>query len=124
MSRIFAAALAFALCAAPALAADDMMANFIGNTVVSTGGMAEVHTHYRADHGFDMVGSAMGITRTFKGTWSVDAKGNLCRSFDGDAPPDTPNPLCNPLTPHKVGDTWTADFNGKTRTLTLKAGLQ
>jgi hypothetical protein len=112
------------LAAAPAWAADDVMASFYGNTVVSTGGIAEVHTHYRPDHSFDMVASRMGFSRTFKGSWAIDAKNNLCRTFVGDAPPDTPNPLCLPFTPHKVGESWTVDVNGSSRTATLKAGIE
>ena len=112
------------LTAAPAWAADDVMASFYGNTVVSTGGIAEVHTHYRPDHSFDMVASRMGFSRVFKGTWAIDAKNNLCRTFVGDAPPDTPNPLCLPFTPHKVGESWTVDVNGSSRTATLKAGIE
>ena len=112
------------LAAAPAAAGDDVMANFYGNTVISTGGMAEVHTHYRADHSFDMTASMMGMSRTFKGTWAVDAKGNLCRTFVGGVPPDTTNPLCLLIAAHKVGDTWTIDMNGSSRTVTLKAGIE
>ena len=113
-----------ALCATPALAADDVMANTYGNTVVSTGGMSEVHTHYRADHSFDMVGSMMGMSKTFKGTWALDGKGNLCRTFEGETPPGTTNPLCTPIAAHKIGETWTMDANGQTRTITLKPGIQ
>ncbi len=113
-----------ALCVTPALSSDDVMANTYGNTVVSTGGMAEVHTHYRADHSFDMAASMMGMSQTFKGTWAVDGKGNLCRTFDGAAPPNTPNPLCTPIAEHKIGDTWTLDANGQTRTVSLKPGIQ
>ena len=113
-----------ALYATPALAGDEIMANTFGNTVVSTGGAAEVHTHYRADHSFDMVGSMMGMSQTFKGTWALDGKGNLCRTFEGDAPPNTANPLCTPIAEHKIGDTWTMTTNGETRTVTLKPGIQ
>ena len=124
MSKLVCAISGAVLFVTPALAADDAMANFFGNTVVSTGGIAEVHTHYQPDHTFDMVASRLGFSRTFKGTWAIDPKGNLCRTFVGDVPPDTPNPLCLPLTPHKVGDTWTIDMNGSTRTVTLKAGTE
>jgi len=124
MRRLLIAAPIAALCATPAFAAGDVMASTYGNTVVSTGGMTEVHTHYRADHSFDMVGSRMGFSRTFKGTWALDGKGNLCRTFDGDAPPDTANPLCTPVAAHKIGDTWAVQANGETRTVTLKAGIQ
>jgi hypothetical protein len=123
MRRFWIAASLLALCAMPARAADDM-AGYYGNTIVSTGGAAEIHTHYRADHTFDIVGSMLGMSRSFKGTWAMDGKGNVCRTFVGDAPKNTPNPLCTPLAAHKVGDIWTVTMNGKTRTLTLKAGVQ
>ncbi|MBI3677806.1 MAG: hypothetical protein HY243_14450 [Proteobacteria bacterium] len=86
--------------------------------------MFEIHIHYRADHSFDMVGTMMGLSKTFKGTWATDAKGELCRTYVGDAPPNTPNPNCRPLATHKVGDIWTVETNGETRTITLKAGVQ
>jgi opacity protein-like surface antigen len=124
MSKFLIAASVAALCATQALAGDDVMANTYGNTIVSTGGMSEVHTHYRADHSFDMVGSMMGMSKTFKGSWALDGKGNLCRTFDGETPPNTANPLCTPVAAHKMGDTWTMDANGSTRTITLKPGIQ
>jgi hypothetical protein len=109
--------------AAPALAADDLMAGFYGNTIVSTGGVAEIHTHYRADHSFDLVGSMLGMSRTYKGSWTLDGKGDVCRTFAGDPPPQTPNPLCTPIAAHKIGDSWTVTMDGKTRALSLKAGV-
>ena len=124
MSKFLIAASVAALCATQAFAGDDVMANTYGNTIVSTGGMSEVHTHYRADHSFDMVGSMMGMSKTFKGSWALDGKGNLCRTFDGETPPNTANPLCTPVAAHKVGDTWTMESNGATRTVTLKPGIQ
>ena len=124
MTRFLIAASIAALCVTPALAADDVMANTYGNTVVSTGGMNEVRSHYRADHSFDMVGSMMGMSKTFKGTWALDGKGNLCRTFDGDVPPNATNPMCTPVAAHKIGDTWSVEANGSTRNVTLKAGIQ
>jgi hypothetical protein len=122
MHRFLIAALV--LCAVPAFAADDVMGGFYGNTIVSTGGAAEIHTHYRADHSFDLVGSMMGMSQTFKGTWVLDDKGDVCRTFVGAVPPNSPNPLCTPIAAHKIGDTWTVTSNGQTRTLTLEAGVQ
>lgn len=125
MKTILIAAALVAFAATPVLAGDEeMMAPYYGNTVVSTGGMAEVHTHYRADHTFDLTGSMMGMSQSFKGTWAFDGKGNVCRTFVGDVPPNTPNPLCRQLLAHKVGDTWTVTMNGNTSTLTLKPGVQ
>jgi len=124
MSRLLIAACVVALYATPALAGDEIMASTFGNTVVSTGGMREIRSHYRADHSFDMVGSMLGMHRTYKGTWALDGKGNLCRTFIGDVPSNTANPLCTPVAEHKIGDTWTMTTNGETRTVTLKPGIQ
>jgi len=56
MNRFLVAAFLATVCTAPAFAADDVMANFYGNTIISTGGKATIRTHYRADHTFDFVG--------------------------------------------------------------------
>ena len=115
---------AFALVAVPALADGDVMAGFYGNTVVSTTSMGEAHTHYRADHGFDMVGSMMGMSKTFKGTWALDGQGHLCRTFDGDTPPNIQNPSCVPIAARKPGDSWTVEMKSGTANVTLKPGIQ
>jgi hypothetical protein len=102
-----------------AVAADDVMANFYGNTVVSTGGMGESHTYYAADHSFEQ--KILGYD--IKGTWALDDKGNLCRTYP-QTMPGMPNPLCTPIASHKIGDTWTVQVGQDTRTVTLKAGIQ
>ena len=122
MNKYLIAASFVALFASPTFADDDVMAGFYGNTVVSTGGSATIRTHYRPDHTFDFVGSMMFISRTFRGTWALDDKGNICRTYVGDAPPDTPNPNCTPVVARKIGEVWKSK-DGK-RTLTLKAGVQ
>jgi hypothetical protein len=122
MNRFLIAASLAVIHAAPAFATDDVMANFYGNTIVSKGSSATMRTHYRADHTFDLVGSMMFISKTFKGTWTLDGEGNLCRTYIGSTPPDTPNPQCTPLVPRNVGDVWKSKDN--TRTLTLKAGVE
>lgn len=124
MRKFLIAASVAVLCATPALAGDEIMASTYGNTVVSTGGGSEARTHYRANHSFDMTGSRMGMSQTFKGTWALDGKGNLCRTFVGDAPQGTRNPLCLPFAAHKLGDTWTMEANGQSRTFALKPGIQ
>jgi hypothetical protein len=106
-----------------ASAADDIMAGFYGNTVISSGGMLESRTHYRADHTFDVTATAMGQSFNDKGTWKIDDKGQLCRTYDA-PPPGMPNPLCIPSESHKVGDSWTVSVNGQTRNMMLKAGIQ
>lgn len=103
-----------------AMAADNMMAEFYGNTIVSKGGMADTHSYYNADHTFRMTAPAFGME--WKGTWKLDGT-TLCRTFEK-TPPGTSNPLCTPLAAHKVGDTWTATADGKTRTVSLVKGIQ
>jgi hypothetical protein len=122
MRRTLFAAAAFVLAVAPALAADDPMAGFYGNTVEVTGPSFNVTVHYRADHTMDSSGTIAGKTFSTKGTWKVDDKGQLCRTYDT-TPPTMTNPFCTPATPHKVGDTWTATTpDGSPRTITLKVG--
>jgi hypothetical protein len=54
-----------------------------------------------------------------KGTWALDDKGQLCRTYET-PPPGVTNPLCTPWTAHKVGDTWTLGD----RSITLVQGIQ
>ena len=119
---LFGAAALVAVSSA-ALAADDIMAGFYGNTVISSGGVLESHTHYRADHTFDVTATAMGQSFNGKGTWAIDDKGQLCRTYET-PPPGMPNPLCIPASSHKVGESWTITVNGSTRLMTLKAGIE
>jgi len=107
--------------AVSALAGDeDVMSGYYGNTAISTGGRAELHTTYNADHTFVMKVPAYGME--FKGTWALDGA-KLCRTYES-PPPGVTNPLCTPVEAHKVGDTWTLDADGTTRTMTLVKGIQ
>jgi len=115
MNRFLIAATLLALCATPAFAADDPMAGFYGNTVVSTGGSATIRTHYRADHTFDFTGSMLFMSKTFRGTWALDGKGGLCRTYIGDPPPDTPNPVRNSDSAYPVADRCRSSDNARTR---------
>ena len=118
MRLVFLGATLLLGAAGPAFA-DDIMANYFGNTVVAKGAMGEMHMHYRADHTFDANASNMMGSMTFKGSWKFDDKGQLCRvAVNG--PPGMPNPLCTPWEAHKIGDTWTAPG----RSATLVAGIK
>lgn len=101
-----------------ASAADDLMANTYGNTLVSisSGGM-EAHTYYSADHTFSGKVPAMGFE--YKGTWAIDDKGQLCRTFDPPVPGRN-NPDCDPLENRAVGDKWTSADGGS---VTLVQGV-
>ncbi|HEY1708861.1 MAG TPA: hypothetical protein VGG10_11405 [Rhizomicrobium sp.] len=107
----------------PALAADDLMAGTYGNTVISKSSTIEGHWHYRADHSFDSSFSTPMGSLQSKGTWAIDDKGQLCRTFDA-PPPGVTNPLCVAWTARKIGDAWQVTSNGRTSNLTLVAGVQ
>jgi hypothetical protein len=121
MIRSVLLGLACSVCfVASAWAEDDVMAGFYGNTAISTGGTAEAHWNYAADHNFIMKVPSYGVV--FKGTWAVK-DGQLCRTFDS-PPPGIANPLCTPIEAHKVGDTWKIGTGSETRTVTLVQGVQ
>jgi len=111
---LFGAAALIAVSSAASAADDDMMANTYGNTLVLVGanGM-ESHTYYNADHTFSGKVPSMGFE--YKGTWAIDDKGELCRTFDPPVPGRT-NPDCGPLENHAIGDKWTG-ADGTTITL-------
>ena len=113
-------AAALAALSTPAFAGDELMASFFGNTAVATGGLADTHTYYNADHSFTM--TAPAFNKEWKGTWKLDGN-TLCRTYET-APPGVSNPLCTPIEQHKVGDTWSLTMDGKTRTVTLVKGIQ
>lgn len=108
-----------------AIAADDPMASYYGNTVISKGSNGESHTHYKKGGTLDATLSGMMGSINLTGTWKLDDKGQLCRTYDN-LPPmlQIPNPLCTAFTPHKVGDTWTITMGGQPRTVSLVAGIQ
>lgn len=107
--------LAFALSATAAMAADDIMAPRFGNTIVVTnanGGKSTIC--YNADYTFKASNGLISIN----GTWKLD-NGKLCRTYNFTIP-GRANPECDPVTPHKVGDTWTSGEN----TFSLVKGIQ
>jgi hypothetical protein len=106
--------------ASPVATGPDLMAGYYGNTVISTGGMAEVHIQYNADHTFVMNVPAFALR--FKGTWALNGS-NLCFTYDV-TPPGVTNPDCGPIVAHKVSDTWTEQADDGPRKLTLVAGMQ
>jgi hypothetical protein len=120
MRKIVLASLAaFALATTVSMAADDVMATRYGNTTVSTDAKGvETKVYYSADHTFTFKSG----TQSGKGTWKIDG-GNICLTYEV-AIPGVPNPLCLPVTAHKVGDTWTTGEGDQKRTVKLVAGVQ
>jgi hypothetical protein len=106
--------------AGSAVADEDVMAGYYGNTAISTGGMAEVHTVYYQDHTFVM--NVPTFALRFKGTWTLNGA-NICFTFNV-PPPGVTNPDCGPVAAHKVGDTWTENAEDGSRTLRLVSGVQ
>lgn len=92
-----------------ALAGEEVMSNYFGNTVIATSPAGELRVHYKPDHTFSgRAQSPMG-NYDIHGTWQMDAQGNVCRTYQTNGeqlPPGTPNPYCAPAEAHKVGDTW------------------
>ena len=123
MHKMPIAVAALLMCAAPSFAGDEVMTNYFGNTVVTKSAMGESHMHYRADHSFDVALMAMGMSHDTAGTWKIDDKGQLCRTY-AQVPPGMPNPLCTVWAAHKIGDRWKMDLNGSTRELTLVKGIE
>jgi hypothetical protein len=95
--------------------ADDVMATRFGNTTITKDAAGnETHLYYAADGTFS--GKQGG--QSFKGTWKLDG-GNVCLTAETPIP-NTPNPVCAPISAHQVGDTWTAG----PYTVSLVAGIQ
>ena len=112
--------------ASAAVAGEEMMASYFGNTVIATSQAGELRVHYKPDHSFS--GKAEGPMGKYdvRGTWKLDEKGNLCRTYSttgSDLPPGMPNPYCAPLAAHNVGDTWTVvGQDGRTAQVKLVEG--
>lgn len=120
MRKILLASIAgLALATTIAVAADDVMASRYGNTTVSTDAQgAETKVYYSADHTFTFKSGA----QSGKGSWKIDGA-NICLTYDTPMA-GVPNPLCLPVTAHKVGDTWTTGDGAQKRTVKLVAGVQ
>jgi len=113
--RTILLATAFAFAVTAAIADDSVLASRFGNTTITKDANGtENRIYYAADHTFTGKQGA----NSFKGTWKIDG-GTICLTADP-AIPNTPNPACVPVSPHAVGDTWTAG----PYTVSLVAGVQ
>lgn len=99
----------------PAIAGDEVLASRFGNTTITKDAQGnERRIYYKADHSFTGKQGALN----FGGTWKIDGA-TICLTTDP-AVPGLPNPVCTPVSDHKVGDTWTAG----PYTVSLVAGIQ
>jgi hypothetical protein len=121
--RLILAASAALLLSSPAFAGEDIMQNYFGNTVISKTTAFESHTNYNADHTFTANYSSPMGSLAAKGTWSVDASNQLCRTFET-PPPGATNPLCLAWSSHKVGDTWQVSTAMGSADISLVAGIK
>jgi hypothetical protein len=112
------------VCLSPGIAAPNVMAGYLGNTVVGTGNGIGTKAHYHADFTFDGSTTAQGHNVTFKGTWFLDPKGELCRVYADPRPAGISNPACQSIAAHKIGDTWTTLNGSYQRAMSLVAGIQ
>ena len=122
MRLLLTASLALAL-SSSLFAADDIMANYYGNTVIAKSAAGESRIHYKADHTFDASLSSSQGSMDAAGTWAIDDKGELCRTYSTPVP-GLPNPLCYAWAAHKIGDNWQVALGGRTAELSLVAGIQ
>jgi hypothetical protein len=92
------------------------MASRYGNTTITTDQSGvQTKIYYAADGTF----TGKQANLSFNGTWKLDGAGGICLTFAQQVP-GTPNPLCAPVTAHKVGDSWSAAG----RNITLVQGIQ
>ncbi len=114
--RLFASvAIAAAMLAGPALAADPM-ASAYGNTVVITYGDGTTVNLYVNEDGTYTGSSPMGESA---GTWAISG-GQTC--FTQSSPEATPA-SCSKTVSKNVGDTWTSTGQGGAAvTVTIQAG--
>jgi len=115
--RVLALGFAALVASAPPAFARDIMANYYGNTLVASSAATDLRIHYRADHTFDAAGTNASGRVAFRGKWSLDRKGELCRVYDTQG---RSKPVCTPWSAHRIGDTW--ELPGVT--LTLEEGVQ
>lgn len=95
---------------------NEIMVSRLGNTVLSECATTEWHMYYRPNGRF--TGWEARSNYRVAGTWVVE-ESNLCLSFRTPLS-GVPNPSCQPVIPHQVGDTWSS--NGGT--VRLVQGIQ
>jgi len=119
--RMFFAALSLVALAAPAFAAgdDDIMSTRYGNTTLVHELLGTSHIYYKQDHTFTGGNWILDVS----GKWDIsdtkDGKKQICLHYDS-TPPGHPNPECDLVAFHKIGDKWT--LNG--RNFELVQGIQ
>jgi len=92
-----------ALSATAALAAsdDEIMGTRYGNTTLVHETLGTSHIYYNKDHTFTGGNWILDVS----GKWDIK-DGKICLHYDS-TPPMHPNPECDAVSAHKIGDKWT-----------------
>jgi len=100
----------------PVQSVEGAMQPRFGNTVIAHSANTEWHLYFQADQSFS--GREIRSGYQTSGTWELD-QSILCLKFQ---PPlrGAPNPDCQPVEAHGIGDTWTSAGS----TMTLVQGIQ
>jgi hypothetical protein len=115
MRSIFLAASALLLTAAAFGGDDDIMGTRYGNTTLLHETLGTNRIWYNQDHTF----TASNWILSVSGKWEIKDGKTICLHYDK-TPPLHPNPECEPVDAHKVGDKW--QVNG--RDFELVQGIQ
>jgi hypothetical protein len=108
-------AIAIAATSVPALAQDDLMAGYYGNTLtINIQDMWHGKLFINADHTYSMDGD----NGPSKGSWTLEGSKFCFRQVDPKADPDTPT-CSNFAKAYKVGDKW-----ANTDSNQIEAGLE
>lgn len=107
MRSIFIAASLLVLTASAYAASDDeIMAERYGNTVLVHETLGTSHLWYSKDHTFKGGNWVLDVS----GKWDIKDGKTICLHYNS-TPPMHPNPECEAVGPHKVGDKWS--LNGR-----------
>jgi hypothetical protein len=118
VKRIGLALAAVALVTTAAIAGDEVMAPYVGNTLSATDSAGRVtKVYYGADHTW----AAVGPQGRSKGTWSIQNGNELCVKQSEPKPPENIEaPPCLKVEPRKVGESWLWTPPGATGPMTLR----
>ncbi|GAA0546685.1 hypothetical protein FHS83_000783 [Rhizomicrobium palustre] len=84
---------------------DEIMASRYGNTTLVHETLGTSHIYYKQDHTFSGGNWILDVS----GKWKIE-DGKICLYFDK-TPPMHPNPECDKVEKHAVGEKWT--MNGR-----------
>ena len=114
LSIIAASLVVFSATTALAATDDEIMGTRYGNTTLVQETLGTSHIYYNKDHTFTGGNWILDVS----GKWKIE-NGKICLYYDK-TPPMHPNPECDAVSAHKIGDKW--NLNG--RDFELVQGIQ